>query len=210
MWRALLLATGVTGVLGLVVWLIDPAAGGLAAFVATTLWVHGPVSPLLPAAYEPVLMHYGTLYAPIVVAGIGTAANLVVETMNYRLYQRVLNTTQLSRLTETRLARWALALFQRSPFLATWIGSWSPIPDWTIRLLAPMSRYPLGRYLIAMGLGRFPRYWFFAELGRRVGVPGTWLAAALALSLLIGLTVAWHHRATQRRQVPEQLAPATV
>ena len=83
--------------------------------------------------------------------------------------------------------------------------SHAPLPD-----PGPMSRYPLGRYLIAMGLGRFPRYWFFAELGRRVGVPGTWLAAALALSLLIGLTVAWHHRVTQRRQVPEQLAPATV
>ncbi len=209
MWPALLLATGLTGLLGLGAWLIDPAAGGLAAFVATTLWVHGPVSPLLPAAYEPVLMHYGTLYAPIMIAAIGTAANLVVEALNYGLYQRVLNTTHLSRLTETRLARWALALFQRSPFLATWIGTWSPIPDWTIRLLAPMSRYPLGRYLTAMGLGRFPRYWVFAELGRRVGVPGTWLAAALALSLLIGLTVALHHRATRGTQDPEQLIRAT-
>ena len=55
--------------------------------MATTLWVHGPVSPFLPAAYEPVLMHYGTLYPPLVVAGIGTVANLVVEALNYVLYR---------------------------------------------------------------------------------------------------------------------------
>ncbi len=209
MWPTLLLVTGLTGVLGLLAWLIDPAAGGLAAFVATTLWVHGPVSPLLPAAYEPVLMHYGTLYPPLVVAGIGTAANLVVEAVNYRLYARVLSSTSLSRLTQTRLARWALALFRRAPFLAVWIGTWSPIPDWTIRLLGPMSSYPLGRYLVAMGLGRLPRYWLFAEIGQRVGVPGTWLAAALALSLAVGLTAAWRHRAARGREDPEPLVPAT-
>jgi membrane protein YqaA with SNARE-associated domain len=209
MWPALLWATGVTGVLGLLAWLIDPAAGGLAAFVVTTLWVHGPVSPFLPAAYEPVLMHYGTLYPALVVAGVGTAANLVVEAVNYGLYERVLNSTSLARLTETRLARWALELFQRAPFLAIWIGTWSPIPDWTIRLLAPMSRYPLGRYLVAMGLGRFPRYWLFAEIGRRVGVPGPWLAATLTLSLVVGLLAAWHHRATRVGAHPDLAVRAT-
>jgi membrane protein YqaA with SNARE-associated domain len=199
MWSALLWATGVTGILGLLAWLIDPAAGGLAAFVVTTLWVHGPVSPFLPAAYEPVLMHYGTLYPALVVAGVGTCANLVVEAANYHLYDRVLNSTSLGRLTETRPARWALALFQRAPFFAIWIGTWSPIPDWTIRLLGPMSRYPLGRYLVAMGLGRFPRYWLFAEIGRRVGVPGAWMAGALTLSLVVGLLAAWHLRGTRAR-----------
>jgi len=205
MWPALLLVTGLTAVFGLLASLVDPAAGGLAAFVATTIWVHGPVSPLLPAAYEPVLMHYGTLYPPLVVAAVGTVANLVVEALNYVLYGKMLSSASLSRLTETRMARWALALFRRSPFLAVWIGTWSPIPDWTIRLLAPMSRYPLGRYLVAMGLGRFPRYWLFAELGRRVGVPGAWLAAALSLSLIVGLVVAWRHRAVRVSQDPEQL-----
>ena len=105
------------------------------------------------------------------------------------------------------MARWALALFRRGPFLAVWIGTWSPIPDWTIRLLAPMSRYPLGRYLVAMGLGRFPRYWLFAELGRRVGVPGTWLAAALSLSLIVGLVVAWRHRAHASKAGPGTAGP---
>ena len=42
--------------------------GKLGSFVLTTLWVHGPWSPLLPAAYEPVLLLFGKLYPPLLIA----------------------------------------------------------------------------------------------------------------------------------------------
>jgi membrane protein YqaA with SNARE-associated domain len=141
----------------------------------------------------------------VLVALVGTAANLVIETINYGLYRDVLSHSALDRMRETRLARWALALFRRSPFLAVWIGTWSPIPDWTIRILGPMARYPLVRYLIAMGLGRAPRYWFFAELGRRVGVPKSWIVAALVFSLGIGVVAVWRAR---RQSSASRVAPS--
>ena len=45
--------------------------GQFGAFILTTLWVHGPWSPLLPAAYEPVLMVFGKLYPPLLIAAVG-------------------------------------------------------------------------------------------------------------------------------------------
>jgi membrane protein YqaA with SNARE-associated domain len=207
MWRVLIQAAVFTALLGLVALLVVPVGGGLAAFAVTTLWVHGPVSPFLPAAYEPVLMHYGTLFPPLQIALLGATANLAVEAANYRIYGQALSQTALSRFRESRIARLALGLFRRSPFLTVWIGAWSPIPDWTIRILAPMSGYPLLRYLAAMGLGRIPRYWLFAELGRRSGVPTWWLPVAFGLSLTAGGVALWRARRSGRPAAPVMSYP---
>lgn len=206
MWPTLIRFTAFTVLLGLLGLAVAPAAGGLTAFVVTTLWVHGPVSPFLPAAYEPVLMHYGTLYPPYLVALIGAAANVVVEALNYRLYRDALEMPSLSRLRESRTGAWALRHFRRAPFLTVWVGSWSPIPDWMVRILGPMARYPLGKYLPAMALGRIPRYWLFAEVGHRIGVDGRLLVAALAASLTVGLAAAvW--KGIGRHTRPRPVAP---
>ena len=46
------------------------------SFLGVTIFLNGPLAPLLPAAYEPVLMATGRVYLPLLVALVGIAGIL--------------------------------------------------------------------------------------------------------------------------------------
>ncbi len=169
--------------------------------VLVTVWVNGPLSPLLPATYEPILMLLGRVYSPALVAALGTIGILGVEYVNYQLYRRVLFIAKLRRVREGRLVRRVVSMFERAPFLTVWVVSLTPLPYWAIRFLSPLAGYPVERQLLATMLGRFPRLWFFAALGALWQVSAAVLFAISAASILLGL-FAWtlRLRAGSRRR----------
>src|SRR5438132_1975185 len=87
--------------------------------------------------------------------------------------------------------------FQRAPFWTTAIVILSPIPDSAVRVLAPLARYPLPKFLGAVALGRFPRLLLIAGVGGLVPVP-TWglLGGGVAL---VGLAAGRQHVASAFR-----------
>src|SRR6184192_1942108 len=97
----------------------------------------------------------------------------------------------ISRLAHRPGVRWSVAAFQRAPFWTTAIVILSPIPDSAVRVLAPLARYPLPKFLGAVALGRFPRLLLIAGVGGLVPVP-TWglLGGGVAL---VGLAAGRHH-----------------
>lgn len=201
-WDAAIRGTAVMALIAIpaVLWL--PRAGELVVFLLATIWCHGPLSPLLPATFEPVLMHFGRLYPPIVIAVLGTVANVYVEFFNYRLYGGVMRLEALERMNTAvgrgRLMRW----FAWSPFFAIWFGTVTPIPDWLGRIVASVAAYPQGRYLLAFGLGRFPRFLFFASLGVWLSLNGRLiLAVTVATIVVTGVVAVVKWRAESRNRV---------
>lgn len=189
-WDGILRATGVLGLvaIGLVLWW--PPVAGLVGFLCITIFVNGPLAPLLPATYEPVLMIAGRVYPPLVVALVGIAGTLYVEFLNYHLYRKALYHPRLERARDSRVVRATVALFERAPFFTVWLCSWSPLPYWAVRFLAPLAGYPVRPYLLATFLGRAPRLWFFAALGLYVSVSTRILAGATLAMICIAVTIA--------------------
>lgn len=180
---------------GIVCGLFVQPASELAMFVSLTLIINGPYSPLLPAGYEPVVMTYGQLYAPLLIAAIGVAGQLAVEYVNYRLYDAALHSSTLQRLRSGRLARWMVAAFNASPFAAVAVTAFLPLPFWVVRIAAPLARYPMRRYLTAMAIGRVPRLWFYAALGTIVPLSGTTiLLAGLIGGVILAIPIALQGR----------------
>ena len=196
-WDVVLRATGVAGLLAIYPATRWPSVAGLVGFFCLTLFVSGPISIVLPAAFEPILMVAGRLYSPLVVTLVGVAGNLYMDYVNYHVYGAVLRHPRLERARNSRIVQRLLVLFQRRPFFAVWLCSWSPIPYWVVAALAPLSRYSMAKFLLATLLGRAPRVWFFAALGRLVpldtGTLVTWAVAAIAVGVAI---------ATYRRRRP--------
>jgi membrane protein YqaA with SNARE-associated domain len=193
-----------------------PGASDLPAvvgFLGATLWCHGPLSPFLPATYEPVLLAAGQRYSPATLAVAGAVASTAVEWGNYVLYQRLLRLRPCARMLQTRGARRLHGWFSRWPFYTVWMAILSPAPDWAARLLAAQAAYPARRYLLAVFLARVPRFWFLAALGAALR-PALWILAAVVLaSVAVGFVGrAW--RSLPRRRgsgvpdpVPSRLAP---
>ena len=53
-------------------------------------------------------------------------------------------------------------------------------------MLAPLAGYPVGRFLCATALGRFPRLWFFAALGT-LPIPPRVLMGAVAAGMVVAV-----------------------
>jgi membrane protein YqaA with SNARE-associated domain len=186
----------------------------VAGFLAATVWCHGPVSPFLPVAYEPVLLAAGQRYPPLALALVGAVTSTAAEWGNYFLYRRLLRLRPCARMLETRGARRLRAWFSRRPFLTVWVAICSPAPDWAARLLAVQSGYPVRRYLLAVCLARLPRFWFLAALGAALRPALGILAAIVGGSLVVALGArAWRRLAHRTASgsagpLPSRLAPA--
>jgi uncharacterized membrane protein YdjX (TVP38/TMEM64 family) len=142
-----------------------PAATPLVAFMLITIWLNGPLAPFFPASYEPILMLFGRLYAPLLIGALGIAGTIYVEFLNYHLYRRLLDTRALSPLGQSKIIQRVVRWYRVAPFFTVWLCSWSPLPYWSVRFLSPLAGYSVARHLVATFLGRFPRLWFFAALG---------------------------------------------
>ena len=157
----------------------------LVPMILTAAWCHGPASPLLPAAFEPVLMAYGRSFPPLLLALVATVVSVGMESINYLGYGFLLRHRRLSRVRQasTRLTR----LFQRSPFLLCLLVAATPLPDWSARVLAALARYSSRRYLLAFVLGRVPKFWLIATVGHELRLTTPLLIALVVGSVLVTL-----------------------
>src|SRR3989454_418687 len=101
----------------------------LVAFFALAVFVHGPLSPFLPTAFEGTLLYYARFYPPWLLALVGTAGASLAEAVNYRLVHWAAELPKLAALRTGKAARWSVAAFLRAPFWTTVLVIFSPIPD---------------------------------------------------------------------------------
>ena len=165
-WDGVVRGSGIVAVLGIITTVLaGPQVGGLVGFSVVTVWVNGPLGIFMPATYEPILMIFGRLYPPVVIGLTGIVSVVYVEFLSYHLHAKILHSRKLDVLREHPVVQRLIPLFRRVPFFTVWLCSWSPLPYWSVRILAPLAGYSVCRYLLATFLGRFPRFWFFAALG---------------------------------------------
>jgi membrane protein YqaA with SNARE-associated domain len=78
----------------------------------------------------------------------------------------------------------SVAFFRKWPFWSLVVIGLTPLPFYPIKFLAISDRYPLKKYLLALIIGRSPRYYGLAYVGHVLRIP-TWSLIALALVLLV-------------------------
>lgn len=193
-WDALLWGSGLVALAGIAVSWLWPAAAELAALFALGLFCNGPYSPVLPATVEPLVMIYGQVYAPLLVALVATLSAVLAEVVDFRLYGVVLASRRLARARDSRTARWLVRLFDRAPFLATVIAAATPIPFWLARCCAVVAGYPMRRFLLATALGRLPRWFAYAALGAALRIDARWLLGGAAALTALFLVPAFRRR----------------
>ena len=203
-WDRVLYLAGLIGLVGIGLSAFVPVASDLATFFSLTLLINGPYSPLLPVGYEPVLMTYGKLYTPLLIAAVGVTGQVLVEYVNYHLYAGALQSDLLIRMRTSRLVSWLVAWFNVNPFLAVVVAALTPLPFWAVRIAAPLAHYPVRRYLTATALGRFPRLWFYAAVGSLIPLNGALIfTGGLALSAVIAALLLHRHRRPAAVPIPD-------
>ena len=138
-------------------------------------------SGLIPFPTMTFAMFLGKIHSPFLVAAVGMLGSAVSSIVMYYLVAKLSRKERVRRIENSRFIKSWKALADRSPFLGLIMFNVIPFPADPSRFLAIFNRYSVRRYVMAISLGRFVRYFLLAVLGEAFRIPN---------SLLIALTVA--------------------
>lgn len=144
---------------------------------------NSPISwivPLMPQ--EPMLLLYGTLYSPLVVALTAGIATFLIELINYQVLVPVCALEQLKPFKRQRVYRVLEHYFHKIPFAVITFVGLTPIPHLPFRFLAVLTGYPVLRYALASFVGRSSFYYVVALTGAVWNLP-PWVYMILLLGL---------------------------
>ena len=142
----------------LAVWVFLPSWWQLSAY----FWYSIPGNSFILLPHEPAVIYAGTLYSPLLVAIVGGLATVPASAFDHQLFTRAFQLTSLARVKETRFSKLTARAFSFQPWWTIVVFAFSPIPFYPIRIAAPMYDYPATRYVIAVLVGRVPRYYLLA------------------------------------------------
>ncbi|MBI2403321.1 MAG: alkaline phosphatase family protein [Gemmatimonadetes bacterium] len=188
-WDLLIRATGMVALTGIPLVLLFPHSVPLVWFAVLSLPANSPLSPVIPALFEPLIMEAAKWERPIWVATVALAGYMYMEYLNWHAYAWLLSRKRLESLRGRHWVRASVGYFDRAPFLTIIVFAFTPMPFWTARCLAILGRYPLSRFLSATALGRFPRFLFYAWFGALLQIPVVILLAVVVGSAAVAIAL---------------------
>ena len=181
-------------------------AQSLALYFAGML---GAMAVALPI--EPATLLIAKVAAPWAVATVATIAAVILAIGDYALVRRAFRTRLLEQVRDrplfARAERWAKV----APFLTTAAFAGLPIPFLIVRVLVPVSGYPIARYVLAVAVGRFARFYVVAAFGTAWAryLPANVLVGVMVGIVVLALASALAHRwrSARRAEAVTEAAP---
>lgn len=167
-----------------------PGARLLIAFFAYTATLN---SGLIPFPTMTVAIFLGKSYSPLLVAAVGTAGSAIASVIIYYLLTGLSKRKRMRRIKDNSLVRSLRALTRKSPFLSLALFNLVPLPIEPARFSAILNRYSIARYVTAISLGRFARYFLLATLGEAFRVPNSVLLVLTVTLVAVPLMFKRHH-----------------
>jgi membrane protein YqaA with SNARE-associated domain len=187
-WRRFIGAMLACGGLGLLLLYLAPQTADLLLFAIYSI----PANSILPLPHEPGLLYVAQNHAPHWVALAGCVGTAAAACIDYPVVKRAFRHPKIRRARDTKLYRSSVRWLMRYPFGTIVVFAFTPLPIYVVRVLAPATGYPLWRYMAATMVGRFPRYYGVAWLGRWFDIPN-WVLILLFIvmtgSLVLGSKV---------------------
>jgi ribonucleoside-triphosphate reductase len=145
-----------------------------------------PANSFVPVPHELGMIYFGQYYAPSLVALVAAAGTVTVCFIDYQAMNFAFGLKHLQRVKESDLYRGAIQYFLKAPFVSLIAAAALPfIPFYIFRVLSPTAGYPLRRYMLAIFIGRLPRYYVFALMGATLNLP------TLTVALIAILGICW-------------------
>jgi membrane protein YqaA with SNARE-associated domain len=154
-----------------------------------------PANSFVPVPHELGMIYFGQYYTPSLVALVAAAGTVTVCFIDYQAVNFAFGLKHLQKVKQTDLYRGAIQYFLKAPFVSLVAAAAMPfIPFYIFRVLSPTAGYPLRRYMLAIFIGRLPRYYVFALMGSTLDLPSlaVVLAAILGVCWLLYARVSRH------------------
>ena len=157
-----LTSAAVFGLFWAAVVMYDPRYSQLAVYALYAIPAHLLIT-FLP--HEPALWIAARLYPALVVAVVGTAATLVAIALDYWLIGWLVNHHLVRPVVQgSRWFTFAERWFRKAPALLIAGSALAPVPFYPVKIMAIAADYPLRRFVVALTVGRLPRFYVLARL----------------------------------------------
>jgi membrane protein YqaA with SNARE-associated domain len=155
--------------------------------------------------HEPLLVWYGKYIDLWMMALVATAGTVVAAFLDYMFFAPVLNLEYSAKFKSTETYQKAHKWFYKFPFWSIVIAGFTPIPFYPFKFMVYASKYPLWHYLVAVVIGRLPRYYLLGKAGQFFQIPD-WLiiGAFVAMFLIVYYSkiINWVRRKFRRQASP--------
>jgi membrane protein YqaA with SNARE-associated domain len=148
------------------------------------LWYAIPSNTFIHLPHEPAAIYAGTIYAPWLVAAVGSLATVFASSIDYFAIKKVFQFQRFASVREASLYRLAVRWFRWKPWATIVFFAFTPIPFDPVRVLAPASDYHFGKYVTANVTGRVFFYYLLAA-------GGAWLPVSSTYLIMIGVCIAF-------------------
>ena len=172
----------VLGVLGVYMMIIKPQAHPL-----LTIFLYSIPSncAIVVFPHEPVLIWYGKTVNLWYLATFATLGTILAAFLDYKFFTPILNLRfTASRYKTKSFYKTAHKWFYKMPFAALMVAGFSPIPFFPFKFMVYASKYPYWKYLLAVALSRFPRYYLLALVGYTFQIPN-WIIFSTFLAMIL-------------------------
>ncbi|KPK96295.1 hypothetical protein AMJ80_00870 [bacterium SM23_31] len=140
--------------------------------------------------HEPIVVYYGKYHNLLLIALISGASTLIAGFLDHTVFTPLLNYPKFSGYKRNTIYQKAIFYFDKFPFWTIVIAAFSPIPFWPVKMLSFSYNYPLRKYLSAVLVGRFPRYYLLAAFGSVTLIPN-WIIWLIFVAFLMGALYDW-------------------
>ena len=134
--------------------------------------------------HEPVVIWYGHQVGVWTTGLVATAGTVAASWFDHRVFGALIFRLAAKAENQPPWLEWVRSRFARAPFVLIAFSGLTPLPFFPFKALAFAERYPLGRYLAAVAVGRLPRFLLLAWLGFAFSIPGWPFVAASLLFFL--------------------------
>ncbi len=133
--------------------------------------------------HEPVLIYFGKFANLWLAAAAATVGTVVAGIMDHTVFVPLLNHRTVIAYKDKKVYRRSIDYFLRYPFATLVVAGFTPIPFFPFKFLSFSIHYPLKKYLTALVVARYPRYFLLAWLGAVTDIPN-WLLFAAFLVII--------------------------
>ena len=130
--------------------------------------------------HEPVLIYFGKVGELLPTALWASAGTLVAGIMDHVVFVPVLNHQNIRAYKDKKFYRKMMRYFLKWPFSTLVVAGFTPIPFFPFKFLCFSIGYPMWKYVTALLVARFPRYYLYALLGATIPIPNWVLIASVA------------------------------
>jgi len=143
-----------------------------------------PANSFTFVPYEPALLYYSKLYQPLWLALLGGMGTSLAGFLDYQAVTYLFTYRKMAAIRKNKYYLLVANYFRKVPFACLVITGFTPVPFHPVKFMAIATAYPFQKYLLALFVGRTPRYYLVALAGKGLQI-SNWIILLIFLIFIL-------------------------